>query len=252
MDFGMAQWRTVFTDGTVIPKDGYDVFSTGDWANKVPIIIGCTKDELKLFGSFRNDPPKNTRLYDLVWGYRSLLWRVSGLDSLVTKMNSNTNVPIYAYRFDWGSPDKNGMSVLPKTMGQNLGAHHAAEIPFFLGMGSSSIFMLIGKTHTNRNRIGREKLIDLSMKYIENFARTGNPNEEGLPNWYPWNNIKGKEKIIVLDADFDDLRISYLSDILTMKSVINLINFELKEPELGTILSYLDEFIPFGIKESEL
>ena len=252
MDFGMAQWKTIFTDGTVIPKVGYDIFSTGDWANKVPLIIGCTKDELKLFGSFRKDPPKNTRKYDLVWGYRSLLWRLSGLDSLVTKMNSNTNVPIYAYRFDWGSPDKNGMSVLPKAMGRNLGAHHAAEIPFFLGMGNSSIFMLIGKTSTERNRFGREKLIDLSMNYLANFARTGNPNGEGLPNWYPWSNIKGKDKIIVLDADFDDLRISYLNDILTVKSVIDLINSELREPELGTILSYLDEFIPFGVKESEL
>jgi len=37
-----------------------------------------------------------------------------------------------------------------------------------------------------------------------------------------------------------------------VKSVINLINIELKEPELGTILSYLDELIPFGVKESEL
>jgi len=252
MDFGMAQWRNIFTDGTVIPKEGYDILSTEDWANKVPIIIGCTKDELKLFGNFRKDPPKNTRKYDLVWGYRSLLWRVSGLDSLVCKMNSKINMPIYAYRFDWGSPDKDGVSVLPKTMGRNLGAHHAAEIPFFLGMGNSSIFMLIGKTHTNRNRLGREKLTDLCMNYLANFARTGKPNAEGLPIWYPWDNTKEKDKILVLDAGIDDLKISYLNDILTVKSVIDLINFELKEPELGTILSYLDETIPFGINKPEL
>ena len=251
MDFGMADWRNIFTDGNVIPKEGYNIFSTGDWANKVPLIIGCTKDELKLFGKFRKDPPKNTRMYDLVWGYRSLLWRVSGLDSLVSKMNSKNDVPIYAYRFDWGSPDKDGVSVLPKDMGRNLGDHHAAEIPFFLGMGSSSIFMLIGKTHTGRNRLGREKLTDLCMNYLANFARTGNPNEESLPYWYSWDNDKEKEKILVLDADFDDLRISYLKDILTVKSVIDLINSELKEPERGTILSYLDERIPFGVKESE-
>jgi len=252
MDFGMAQWRNIFTDGMVIPKEGYDILSTGDWANKVPLIIGCTKDELKLFGNFRKDPPKNTRKYDLVWRYRSLLWRVSGLDSLVSKMNSKTNVPIYAYRFDWGSPDKDGMSVLPKGMGRNLGAHHAAEIPFFLGMGNSSIFMLIGKTHTKRNQLGREKLTDLCMNYLANFARTGNPNGEGLTNWNPWDNTKGKDKILVLDSGIGDLRISYLNDILTVKSVIDLINFELKEPELGMILSYFDEMIPFGIKDPEL
>jgi para-nitrobenzyl esterase len=60
-DFGMAEWRTIFTDGTVIPEEGYDVFSSGEWANKVPVIIGCTKDEMKLFGYFRNNPPLNTR-----------------------------------------------------------------------------------------------------------------------------------------------------------------------------------------------
>ena len=252
IDFGMAEWRTIFTDGIIIPKEGYEIFSSGDWANKVPIIIGCTKDELKLFGNFRKDPPKNTRKYDLVWSYRSLLWRVSGLDSLVSKMFSKTNIPIYAYRFDWGSPDKDGMSVLPKEMGRNLGAHHAAEIPFFLGMGNSSIFLLIGKTHTKRNRLGRERLTDLCMKYLANFTRTGNPNEDGLPYWYPWDNAKGKDKILVLDAGIDDLRISYLDDILTVKSVIDLINFELKEPELGIILSYLDETLPFGVNEPEL
>lgn len=249
MDFGMADWRNIFTDGTVIPKEGYDVFLTGDWANKVPLIIGCTKDELKLFGNFRKDPPKNTRKYDLVWGYRSLLWRVSGLDSIVCKMMEKATVPIYAYRFDWGSPDKDGVSVLPKKMGRNLGAHHASELPFFLGMGSSSIFMLIGKTHTKRNQVGREKLTDLCLKYLANFARTGNPNGENLTYWSPWDKIEGKNKILVLDAGFEDLRLSYLKDAVNPQNVLDLIHSELKEPELSIVLSYLDNIIPYGANE---
>lgn len=249
MDFGMADWRNIFTDGTVIPKEGYDVLSTGDWANKVPLIIGCTKDELKLFGNFRKDPPKNTRKYDLVWGYRSLLWRVSGLDSIVYRMMEKTTVPIYAYRFDWGSPDKDGVSVLPKEMGRNLGAHHASELPFFLGMGNSSIFMLIGKTHTKRNQVGREKLTYLCLKYLANFARTGSPNGENLPDWSPWEKGVGKNKILILDAGFEDLRLSYVKDAITSQTVLDLIHSELKEPELGIVLSYLENIIPFGVNE---
>jgi para-nitrobenzyl esterase len=249
MDFGMADWRTIFTDGTIIPKEGYAVFSTGEWANKVPLIIGCNKDELKLFGYFRKDPPRNTRKYDLIWGYRSLLWRVSGLDSLACQMASNPNVPVYAYRFDWGSMDENGVSVLPKNKGRNLGAHHAAELPFFLGMGTGSVSLLLGKTHIKRNRLGREKLRDLCMTYLANFARSGNPNNENMPPWHAWDNTEGKKKILILDAGNEELRLSYLENMVTVQSVRDLINTELKEPDREMILSYLDEIIPFGVKE---
>jgi para-nitrobenzyl esterase len=81
-DFGMAEWR---------------VFSSGEWANKVPVIIGCTKDEMKLFGYFRNNPPLNTREYDLVWNYQSLLWRANGVDDPASKMTSRSNVPVYEW-----------------------------------------------------------------------------------------------------------------------------------------------------------
>ena len=249
MDFGMANWWTIFMDGNVIPKEGYDIFKTGNWANMVPLIIGVTKDELKLFGKFRKDPPKNTRKYDLIWGYRSLLWRVSGLDSLVCKMASNIKVPIYAYRFDWGSPDKDGVSVLPGDKGRSLGAHHAAEIPFFLGMGSSSIFILIGKTHNKRNQVGRERLTDLCMNYLANFARTGNPNGENLPQWSTWDETEGKNKILILDADLENIRLSYIKEVVTSQSILDLIHSELKEPELGIVLSYLDDSLPFGVNE---
>jgi len=243
-DFGMAEWRTIFKDGTVIPEQGYDVFSTGEWVNKVPVIIGCTKDEMRLFGYFRKDPPVNTQEYDLVWKYHSLLWRANGVDEVASRMSSESNIPVYAYRFDWGSPDEDGQSVLPGTKGRNLGAHHAAEIPFFLGMGLDDIAMLTGKTHTKHNQLGRERLTDLCMNYLANFAKTGNPNDGGLPNWPAWDNSDGKEKLLVLDAGFSDLRISYLKDAITTQNVIELVNSELEEPERGYVKALLDDFIP--------
>jgi para-nitrobenzyl esterase len=245
-DFGMAQWRTIFTDGTVIPAEGYDIFSSEEWANKVPVIIGCTRDEMKLFGYFRKNPPLNTREYDLVWNYHSMLWRVSGVDNPASKMVSQSDVPVYVYRFDWGSVDDNGVSVLPGNKGRELGAHHAAEIPFFLGMGVADIAMLTGKTHTKRNQPGREKLTDLCMNYLSNFAETGNPHGGDLPRWPTWNNAEGKEKILVFDADYNDLKLSYLSETITVQVVMDFINSELEEPERGKVLAMLDDFIPFG------
>lgn len=243
-DFGMAEWHTIFTDGVIIPEEGYDVFSSGVWANKVPLIIGCTKDEMKLFGYFRKDPPLNPREYDLVWGYYSLLWRANGVDVIARKITSNSGVPVYAYRFDWGSPDSNGLSVLPGNKGQELGAHHSAEIPFFLGMGIGEIAMMIGKTHTKHNSLSRERLTNLCMSYLANFAKTGNPNGEKLPHWPTWDSTKGKEKILVLDAGISDLKLSYLKEMISVRSVLDLVNTELEEPERGKVLAMLGDIIP--------
>ncbi|MHA1935640.1 MAG: carboxylesterase family protein, partial [Candidatus Thorarchaeota archaeon] len=192
----------------------------------------------------RNNPPLNTREYDLVWNYQSLLWRANGVDDPASKMTSRSNVPVYVYRFDWGSPDDNGVSVLPGSKGRDLGAHHAVEIPFFLGMGVADIAMLTGKTHTKQNQPGREKLTDLCMNYLTNFAKTGNPNDGDLPHWHTWDNTEGKEKILILDAGFDDVKLSYLRERISIPIIMDLINSELEEPERGKVLTMLDDFIP--------
>jgi hypothetical protein len=119
-----------------------------------------------------------------------------------------------------------------------------SEVPFFLGMGVSEIALLIGKTHTQENLPGRRKLTDLCMKYLSNFANTGNPNGDDLPHWPAWGNTEGKEKILVLDAGFDDLQLSYLKDAISIRSVIELVHSELQEPERERVLAMLDDFIP--------
>jgi len=246
-DFGMAAWRTIFSDGDVIPEEGYDIFSSEEWTNKIPVIIGCTKDEMKLFGWFRKNPPLNTPEYDLVWSYFSMLWRANGVDELVIKMASRSRAPVYVYRFDWGSLDENGESVLPGKKGRELGAHHAAEIPFFLGMGGGDIALLTGKTHSKHNQPGREKLTDLCMSYLANFAKTGNPNHDDLPHWPVWDNAEGANKVLVLDAGLNDLRISYLKNKITTQDVVKLVNTELEEPERGLMLKMIDDdFLSFG------
>ncbi len=58
--FGMISFPFIFEDGAVIPKTGFDALETGDYPNKVPIIIGSNKEETKIFLAFADAAlPKN-------------------------------------------------------------------------------------------------------------------------------------------------------------------------------------------------
>ncbi len=244
----MAQWRSIYTDGTVLPAKGYQVFSDGTWANKVPLVIGVNKNEATLFNLLLRKDAPGTRDFELMSRYQSLLWRVCGLDTIARAMASNPgSPPVYAYRFEWGSPDNSGFSVLPDELGSKIGASHYAEIPFFLGMRKNQLSLLTGKTFTAKNLPGREKLTRLSLSYLKNFAARGNPNGTGLPLWNPWNPAIGADKYIVLDAGLNDLKISSGSDSLSVKMVIDLIKTELREPEQTNILKKLSSPLPFGL-----
>lgn len=244
---GMAKWYSIFADGVVIPAQGYGVFAGGNWANKVPLVIGVNKDEMKLFLFLAKETEPGTRDYELLARYTSLLWRVSGMDTVVVQMTAAKDAPpVYAYRFDWGSQDDSGQSVVPKDMGTKMGANHYAEIPFFLGMRKNQLSVLSGSTYSGRNKPGREKLTRVCLAYLANFARTGNPNGEGLPLWKPWNPAPDAEKYLILDAGYQDLRISSGSDTVSVGTIIDKINKELKEPERTDIFRQLAKPLPFG------
>ncbi len=77
------------------------------------------------------------------------------------------------YRFDY-----HGMK-----MGKYIGSYHSAELPFvFMSFdrGSSNTFYK-GKDLTHEKELSR-----VMQGYWSNFARTGNPNGTGLPEWKPF------------------------------------------------------------------
>ncbi|RYE57068.1 MAG: carboxylesterase/lipase family protein, partial [Hyphomicrobiales bacterium] len=73
---------------------------------------------------------------------------------------------LYKYCFAWKSPVLNGM----------LGASHTLEIPFVFG-NTDLTPEIIGHA-PDRHEVTRQ-----AMGYWVNFARTGNPNGAGLPDW---------------------------------------------------------------------
>ncbi len=223
MGMAMADWPTIYADGVVLPSQGFGAFLDGSHPGKVPLVIGTNKDEARLFmfssPLYRRDPA----LYDAVAVYRTALWRYSGVDSVAQGITAHDgHPPVYAYRFDWGSPDESGVSPMPGDLGQRLGALHSVEVPFFLGTGVSSVSFLTGRFFTAANEPGRRALTDAVMRYLAAFARTGNPNDAigaPLPAWEPWDPADGGFKALVMDVDGSALRFSALRDNPSLASI---------------------------------
>lgn len=78
--------------------------------------------------------------------------------------------PVYMYSFNWRSPVRNG----------KLRCMHCMELPFAFDHPDLIGFMT--GTGPERAQLGQK----MGEAFVA-FARTGNPNHSGIPQWDPWN-----------------------------------------------------------------
>lgn len=221
---------TILIDGYVIPREGYTLFENGAYENKVPLIIGNNRDEVKFFLGFVPDLPWESELSRAAGKYGSLLFKAKGVDELAQKLSDVPGQPpVYAYQFSWGSPDKEGNSTLPGENGKKLGAFFALEIPFFLGTDIVFNNFFLSTLFTRKNQAGRKALSAAMMQYVSAFARTGKPDpgNPALPEWKPWSNLPGAEKYIVFDADNKTPVIGMSAEEVTRESIYKRMKDEL-------------------------
>lgn len=184
-------------DGDILPRHPFEAVRAGSAAG-VPLLVGTTRDEWKLFGFM--DPELRqldgeriaARLAQrlpgtdgrrLVEGYRasrpgadwSALWlaietdRVFRIPAIRLAEAQAQHAPsVHAYCFTWESPGFGGL----------LGACHAIELPFVFGALS-----LPGGEQFVGTGPEAERLSERTMDAWLAFARSGDPGHAGLPAW---------------------------------------------------------------------
>lgn len=181
-------------DGWVIPEQPYKLFAEGR-QNRVPVLAGFNSDEGTTLGA-ADTLPGTAAAYESqvrsVYGdFADMMLEVYPADDIrgsslasfrdirfgwhmVTWANMTRYVdqPAYLYYFTHRPPG-------PRA--QELGAYHAAEIPY-----------VFNNLHTLRNAPASvdAALAEAMSDYWVSFARDGIPSAAGQPTWRPYSNAE--------------------------------------------------------------
>jgi para-nitrobenzyl esterase len=94
----------------------------------------------------------------------------SGVEQQAERKAAQGRAPVYMYRFEYYSPVRGG----------RLKAMHCMEIPFVFDNLEG------GKTYTGNSPAAQTLADQMSAAWVA-FARTGNPNHAGIPQWTAYN-----------------------------------------------------------------
>jgi para-nitrobenzyl esterase len=176
-------------DGWVLTRDPAEVFAAGE-ESAIPLLIGTTTreepggaltpDQLRWMITMKTGQhaPEALKLYgladggtgttDSVYGSAADQWMADSMfrctSTTEARFHTAAHHPAFQYEFNHPVP------------GQPF-AIHGADLTFVMGM-----YPKVGNP-PGANPSTDSKVADMVESYFTNFARTGNPNGEGLPEW---------------------------------------------------------------------
>jgi para-nitrobenzyl esterase len=178
-------------DGKAIPHHPFEPVAPKISAN-VPLMIGTNKDEILLFApqlANVDEPTMKSRMQGflgdsadrIVEAYRRARPGASAADiavaitsdrfmrigsiTLAERQAAQNSAPAFMYLFTWETP----------VLGGRLKSPHALEIPF--------VFDNVATDRLSGEGPEKFALAEKMSKAWLAFARSGNPNHEGLPKW---------------------------------------------------------------------
>jgi para-nitrobenzyl esterase len=187
---GMYRAPQLLRDGHVLPRDSLlSRFESADGWNRVPLLLGSNRDEMKLFLAL--DPEhvrrwfgvvpriRDRARYNLLASYHSDRWKALSVDEVATRVLAQPEAPpVYTYRFDWDDSRDSIWADLPAL----LGAAHALELDFLF---QPLLADRLPGLATEDNRAGREALGLAMRAYWAAFARDGDPGTGGVASGWP-------------------------------------------------------------------
>ncbi|MCW1912300.1 carboxylesterase family protein [Luteolibacter sp. GHJ8] len=178
-------------DGKILPGDLHGLYQRGRF-NDTPILIGNNSDEAAMF-IFGSVSPADfvkqarERLGDSADGIVALYPHSSRAEATLSRKQLVADAAFSWHTWTWAglqaTKGKNDAYVYyfdHRPDPESDGANHAAEIAYvFANPPASGIF---SKTPQSEDQATAETL----SSYWVNFAKHGNPNGDGLPEWFPF------------------------------------------------------------------